>query len=678
MQDTTHYTDAIGSIKRICVGAIKTHWVEFQLVDEQGVPLAGLPFRAVNQATRAGICAEYQGQSDTHGVIRLEGLHQIQITLTISANPLVEMCQQRRLRAVRAEPRRPGFADPSPLYGPQRDGFSPIEQQALAAGHGYHYLRVGQLCDEPPVLIPEWPEESLPAYHFPDRTFAGFTLEFEQLDQRNILEVCPFRAWSLVLHHQAEYSLANAYNLGLMSILAYSREQVGKLGSAEEFFLTQCLDLSRTPKVWDSGQAWPSLVKDVPFSGRYDKAQRLDTAEGQPPEGDTQLFYAISATQVLVSWRGTETGIPAPDLITDLTFRPVTPEISTSCHVKVDCPDLTSGGKVHLGFRNAFTTARAAFPRDFNQIITADARSRDLYICGHSLGGALGLIHAASIRDQNPLLYTYGMPRTFTLKAVQTLKEIKHFRHVNARDLIPEVPPEADLDNWLIGRFGRLGTLFGFQWSLRNWAIGSVFGHDDPYVHHGEVALLHKAEQHQEAKPHHYTDDVRTKESGYRTTVAWVLPRRASLYLVPSISEADDQALEQIQGRFCASLCAESKAKLFPPNTNVKVPGAPNIFDHFMKWYQPNIHNQLLESISPERMVNRIKDRQKFIDQMEEYRFHIPADELERDRLFLDLHNRVGSALRVTRDELGGTEALERFDSVADPNAYFEFVYGGP
>ncbi|MNF76795.1 hypothetical protein D3C84_589210 [compost metagenome] len=236
-------------------------------------------------------------------MIRLDGLHPLAITLLLEANPLAELLQGRRLRAERAEPPRPIIGDRTPLFAPQRAGFSPIEKEALEAGHGYHYLRIGQLCDALPTLDPPVPDpEAPPAFHFPDLNYGGFTIDDEQLDRRHVLEICPLRAWSLVLHHQAEYSLANAHNLGLMSILAYSRRSRNDRGSVQDFFAQQCLDLSRTPRAWDDGQNWPCLVCDVPFDDRYTTAEPLDTTQAQPPEGNTQLLYAISAKQVLVAW----------------------------------------------------------------------------------------------------------------------------------------------------------------------------------------------------------------------------------------------------------------------------------------------------------------------------------------------------------------------------------------
>jgi hypothetical protein len=679
MNDTLHRTDTLNPFKTVTAGKQIPHWIEFQLLDEQGEPLANMPFRAMNEATRVAYVDEYVGQSDAQGLIRLDGLHPLAITLKIEAGPLVEQMQTRRLRAERPEPPRPGLGDRTPLHAPQRSGFSPIEEQAHAAGHGYHYLRIGQLCDKQPTFDPPLVDPNqLPAFHFPDLSFGGFTVGDDQLDRRHVLEVCPFRAWSLVLHHQAEYSLANAYNLGLMSILAYSTHSRKERGSVEELFEQQCLDLSRTPRVWDDGQNWPCLVIDVPFNDRYVTVKALDTAKAKPPEGHTQLFYAINASQVLVAWRGTEMDGLA-DLSTDATFRPVKPELAAVCERKVPCDDLVPEGSVHLGFRDAFEVARRIYAIDLGETIPEATDEKELYICGHSLGGALGLVHAASLKELNPLLYTYGMPRTFTLKALQSLSGFQHFRHVNDTDLIPSVPPEAALDNYLYDLYGPLGTTLGFTWSLVQLTASSIFKHGDPYCHHGQIAMFFKAEQHVNERGSDYPA-YRNKEglgAPYHNTIAHRLQEKAKLYLVPHLDPEHDQQAEQAHERLFKSLNAESRARFFPPNGNPKNGGVFGLRHHFMAKYQPFMYSQLLESITPERdpLLKLQRERRKFEEQLKNHYGRIPEDELFRNRIFLELQSQVGHALYVTRQIEGGVESLERFDAAADPHAYYPKTY---
>lgn len=678
MSDATHRTDTLNPRKNVTCGEQIQHWIEFQLLDEQGEPLANMPYRAANQATRDGYIAEYLDQSDAQGVIRIDGLHPLALTLKIAVEPLAEQLQLRRLRAERPEPARPGMGSRTPLHGPQRSGFSPVEKQALADGHGYHYLRIGQVCDAKPRFTPSLEDpDQLPAFHFPDRSFSGFTVDDEQLDRRHVLEICPLRAWSLVLHHQAEYSLANAYNLGLMSILAYSTHGENDLGSVNELFFQQFQDLSRTPRVWDNGQAWPCLVTDVAFSERYVTAKSLDTSKAEPPEGDTQLFYAINATQVLVGWRGTEMNGFA-DLRTDSTFRPVKPEVAALCEIESPCLDLVPKGGVHLGFRDAFEVARKVFANDLGEKIPEAVEKKRLFICGHSLGGALGLIHSVSLKPLNPLLYTYGMPRTFTLKAIESLSDLWHFRHVNDSDAIPRVPPEAALDNYFYDLYGPMGVFLGFNWSLRQALVTAMYPHGDPYSHHGEIAMFFKAEQHRQQETIPFPSYRKPDGKPYVSTITVQLQEKTKLYLVPSLAEADDRRAEQAQERLNTALTAASRARFFPPYGHPEVKRMLRIGDHFMSQYQPYIHNQLLESINPSRepLLERQVQRSKFEQQMKDHAIAIPEDEKLRNQVFLELQKLIDQALTVTRKSEGGMEALQRFDAIADTQAYYEKTYG--
>ncbi|SEN65700.1 Lipase (class 3) [Pseudomonas sp. ok272] len=682
MSDYLHRTDTLGPCKEVtCHGEQKRRWVEFQLLDERGEPLANLPYEAVNDAMRANCAPGCSGVSDAQGVIRIEGLHPVAITLKMQANPLAEQLQTRRLRAVRAEPPLPGVGARTPLYGAQRSGFSPVEQQARAAGHDYHYLRIGQLCDQSPDFDPPLADpEQLPAYHFPDSRFAGFTVNDEALDRRHVLEVCPFRAWSLTLHHQPEYSLINAYNLGVMSLLAYSTSPETERGSVKEFFERQCQDLSRTPRVWDGGRQSLCVVNDVPFHDRYVIAKPLDTGKADPPEGDTQLFYAINATQVLVAWRGTEMTSVA-DLKTDVTLRPVKPEIAVLCETQVPCADLTPQGSVHLGFRDAFEVVRRVYGKDLGKTIPEAIDGRRLFICGHSLGGALGLVQAASLKFLNPLLYTYGMPRTFTLKAMPGLSDIVHFRHVNDIDPVPTVPPQAALDNYLYDLYGPLGTTLGAAWSLAQLTASQVFRHGDAYCHHGEIAMFFMAEQHTQQRGSAYPA-YRSKEglgAPYYNTINVRLPEKSKVFVVPSLSPDDDQQAEQAQLHFTRSLTAESRSRFFPAHRNLKEGRVLGATKHLMlAGYMPYLYGQLLECLDPGRdpLLERQLARERFEQQMQANRAKIPEDEYLRNRVFLELQSLLGRTLRATREAEGGAEALERFNAVADANGYVEKNYG--
>lgn len=683
MSDRNHRTDTLCPIKDVQVGKQIKHWLELQLIDERGDPLPNLPYRAINDAVRCGEIAEFTGNSDAQGVIRLEGLKTIPVTFWLDADPLAEVLKTRRLRAERAETAVEKVH--AYTYEPSPPGFSPREKEARAAGNLYHYVRIGQVSDRLPKLDPPLADpEKLPGFHFPDPEFQGFTVPAEQLDRRHVMEVCPFRAWQLVLHHQSEYSMVNGYNLGLMASLSYSTVVHDKLekgmevdpevefGSVEEFFFRQCLDLSRTPVMLDpKGQQLVAVVVDVPFDERYTTAVMLDTLDAEPSPSDpdtpfsiienTQLFYFSNQSQVVVSWRGTQEPI---DWLTDIQYRPRLPD-GTDCDVKRaanQCTFLTSAGSVHDGFLQAFEIAKKLFTDDFD-FIQDEARDKKLFICGHSLGGALALIHSAEMKARQPLLCTYGMPRVFTQKAVESLNTFTHFRHVNDCDIVTSVPPEAELDNFFYKSFGPLGPILGYTWSVPQLLASKLIGFGDPYWHHGKIVMHYQADQHiLEQAPGSNYPAYRSKDglgAPHYSKIRRRLPERAFLYLVPSLDDAESRYAGDGQKALMKTLSKESMQRYFPPHTNPDR-GGPSAEDHKMvKSYMPFLHNQLLELADPSRPLERKAQRDRFEQQMAHK--DIPEAEKLRNQHFLALQKLMTMTLPMTQEKDGGPEALERF-----------------
>jgi len=686
--DRTHYTSAVCTTKAVLIkGEMRRNWLEIQLVDERGEPLAHLPYRAVNEATRCELIAEFSGQSDAQGVIRLDVQYPLPLTLFLTANPLAEVLQTRRLRALRTESKTRRLVKDYPYDSPPA-GSSPVEKQAQADGHAYHYLRIGQVCDRFPDLNPPLSQEDKkPGFHFPDMDFAGFTVPDDALNRRHVLEICPLRAWSLVLHHQPEYSMANAYNLGLMANLSYSdtvrkksklrpdTDARTQIGSVEEFFLRQCVDLSRTPVEVDY---MPALVVDVPFDQRYTTAVMLDSlmVERTPgntdiPRGvieNTQLFYAINQTQVLVAWRGTQ---EAKDWLTDAMYRPMAAD-GSGCDLKSACTPLTETGRVHYGFLHGFEVAKTLFAEHFENI-QADLLTKKLFICGHSLGGALALIHSAELKDSNPLLYTYGMPRTFTAKALQSLTSITHFRHVNDADVITSVPPEADLDNRLYNLYGPLGYLL----SALTLPAAKLTGYGDPYHHHGQIAMFYRANQHLASRgssyPSHRNRDG--LDAPYHNITLLRLPERTRIYLVPSLSDELSRFVLEEQKILIRSLERETLERSFPAHTNPeRTTSRTSGSDHSMIGsYLPYLHNHLVELSAPELPMYRKEQRAKFVEQMRTP--GIPEEERKRNQHFLDLQKLLVMAMRMTEDLEGGPEALQRFVSRAHDGLLIEITH---
>lgn len=93
-----------------------------------------------------------------------------------------------------------------------------------------------------------------------------------------------------------------------------------------------------------------------------------------------------------------------------------------------------SGGWVHNGFQEELNKI---WPMIF-EAVEQNPRY-NMYICGHSLGGAMATLAASRLQSQTNALYTYGSPRVGTRAFVKSVG-VKHYRHVNNNDIVPKVP----------------------------------------------------------------------------------------------------------------------------------------------------------------------------------------------------------------------------------------------
>ena len=94
---------------------------------------------------------------------------------------------------------------------------------------------------------------------------------------------------------------------------------------------------------------------------------------------------------------------------------------------------------VHEGFQADFDRVRPAVER----AVGALRAGMPLYVTGHSLGGALAQLAAATLdADRVAAIYTFGSPRVAT-QAFDGLIRAPHYRVVHDKDLVPGVPPAA-------------------------------------------------------------------------------------------------------------------------------------------------------------------------------------------------------------------------------------------
>ncbi|MFT2107468.1 lipase family protein [Enterobacter nematophilus] len=627
---TESRTSAVGTFGKAQAPAQKKCWIEIQLVDENNNAVANMPWRGENEASRDKVIQPYSGVTDSEGILRIDDLLHPDLTLFVEAQALVDEMEQRPLSIERTY-----------SYSMK---MSPVTVDNKTNNICY-YVVIGQLCDKAPN-IPGWNSKELPAFHFPDPDFSGLTISNMYFNSRVIVKVCPFRAWNILLHHTKDYSIVNGFNLGLLADFSYANGE-----KVYTFFNDECLDLSRVPTL-----LYQSISIDVPFKERYRKTVFIDTTVGEDGEGGTQLFYVSSPKQMLVCWRGTEPKKLA-DIAADGTFRPI------------PCPDIISGGQGHKGFLDAFNLAKKKFSEDF-EWIEQNATSRELFICGHSLGGSLALIHSAILKDSKPCLYTYGMPRVFTASTIKMLDSITHYRHVNDSDSVTSVPPELELDNKLYDLWGPYGIVYGFIgsfWGMGVQAAGLKFG--DPYWHHGNIVCFFKAEQSLVKYTDRVTPLIGMDVKNPYMKIREVLFKKCKFYLV---SDLNNQVLCKSgneQKAFLKCLDEKSVESYFPKNTNPVLDSITNPINHLMSsQYLPYINNQLIELVDPQRDLNRKRIREEFSKQVEDsakLSNSVSLDEVARNRSFLILQSMLSKTLDISTANITWNNSLVRFKNIA-------------
>ncbi len=130
------------------------------------------------------------------------------------------------------------------------------------------------------------------------------------------------------------------------------------------------------------------------------------------------------------------------DIITDVKAQLIQPSWDTSPEVKV-----------HQGFHDALDASWAVLETAIQDAVKAQ---KPIWLCGHSLGGALAVLAAHRLATQGVhisgslrkpsigALYTYGQPRCGNSKFVDDLESAlgdRFYRSVNNRDIVPLIPP---------------------------------------------------------------------------------------------------------------------------------------------------------------------------------------------------------------------------------------------
>lgn len=188
------------------------------------------------------------------------------------------------------------------------------------------------------------------------------------------------------LNHSA-FSWQNSYSLALASALAYERNLIEAA--------------SRKASNWGFS-----------FSGELN-------------ERSTQGIVLADDDVVVIAFRGTEMNLR--DWIGNLNI------------AATDSPV----GRVHQGFWRAFQDVESAL---ISQLVLCNTSGKKVWLCGHSLGGALAVLAGASLRLHYRIagVYTYGQPKLHVNRLADLYtSELpnRYVRFVYKNDIVPRIPP---------------------------------------------------------------------------------------------------------------------------------------------------------------------------------------------------------------------------------------------
>ncbi|HZF31440.1 MAG TPA: lipase family protein [Gammaproteobacteria bacterium] len=154
--------------------------------------------------------------------------------------------------------------------------------------------------------------------------------------------------------------------------------------------------------------------------------------------GDTQCVVACTPKAAFIVFRGTEQCLE--DWMTDLKATLEAPKWNAAAPYEV-----------HQGFNEALDLVWNAVDGALTQLRVYE-RALPIWLCGHSLGGALAALAALRLRedlDKNgrrnviACLHTIGQPRVGNAACAQALDAqlpSRYFRSINNRDVVPRVP----------------------------------------------------------------------------------------------------------------------------------------------------------------------------------------------------------------------------------------------
>jgi hypothetical protein len=275
----------------------------------------------------------------------------------------------------------------------------------------------------------------------------------------NIVAIRPSRR--PLVTFTSEYTHTNAYNLALLSSLAYAD------ASKVKTFFEQAAEIGiRSFSYGDPKISGSPLFDEDDIACKF---TFTDQSFHSDPVTDTQFYIVHNANQLILSVRGTEPK-SGKDWFQD------------SKATQVDFKE--GKGQVHLGFYQGFKFLKPYLDKYIKDNVCS---TKEFIVTGHSLGAAVATIAAAYLREtlsNKVMLYTYGSPRvgnkTFADRYSGS-KAFTYYRIVNGSDVVTMVPlPGMDLKPHLLPLAA--GASFLLPLITLDWD-GDLFTHLGKMVH---------------------------------------------------------------------------------------------------------------------------------------------------------------------------------------------------
>lgn len=208
--------------------------------------------------------------------------------------------------------------------------------------------------------------------------------------------------------------------------------------SVDRHLIQMALSLAKAAYLVYQDETYADEITQQRWTIAPDSSQYFDETER-----DTQAFLFKTDHCIVLAFRGSQ---EKKDWHTNFKFRLKNFACQQSMQ-PLDEDTTPPIGMVHSGFQAAWNAVEDQVIQHIRLWNADRAAPLPLFITGHSLGGALATVAAASLVKRKHVniqgVYTFGQPRVgdliFVLDVGQALKG-KIFRFVNNNDIVPHVP----------------------------------------------------------------------------------------------------------------------------------------------------------------------------------------------------------------------------------------------